>query len=782
MSIERNIIFLYPLSSKIKELKDEMEKDENLMVYELDSVNEYGQIVGVLEHSVTFSSDLKKTQAYLQECKQFTRVKTAKNFLVQDKSIPPHVFSKMQKLGLNEVLKEDSHLKSLIHKVDMFFRPFEDKLRKEEEEKNKALPGVLKMNKPTTIGEKKSQSGNEVQRVEKMALMDEPEKEKKKRKHSGFDADFLLGGSLNSNFELKKNNTDDQFLNSNFDNIQRKKLATFDPVENKPKLKNGNFTPVVEELKNNPQKQLQVKPPGELNKKSASNIEFQDPEYEKKEVEFKEQEEQLQKKRKKFEEQLADLKKKSIDFEEVLNDIERKKVEQIDNEESEKKRKYFEEVAIELEQKKKEVEEVEEELNKKRKTFDEVEADYNKKRKHFEESDLPLQEKKKALEELFEQGKKKNKLFEEQEELAKKKKKLFEETEAIKNVKEHSFEEIDLEQAKKNNFNEVEGDLNKKKGLDLDIDELEKKKLKFEEVAIEKPERTKFNEVDLDDKSKKRGDISDLEIERRKLKDLGLVDSENKKLGTFTEVEIEKKKKKNVDLGEPANRERPIAQRLDLESNKEFDEQTLDYSKFKKDRHTGEFTSEDDEAELKEKKTTEDILAEEEYIFYKNRSYGLEYLVIYNDFLLNSKMSADNLYKFIHFALIKDYHGVLSVILLDPRVEDIKQAGVSGIKLVYNGHDQNVGEYVPSEFMTYLDESIDRLLACNIPTWKDETFQIEMNEFIYPFYEEGKLLGYAICHLKDSVKSHNDATKIELLVMSLKGVVMQNIKTIGSSS
>ena len=65
--IERNIVFIYPLSSTLQELKQALEEDSNFMVYELDAVGEYSQLIGVLEHSMTFSSDLKKTEQYKQK-------------------------------------------------------------------------------------------------------------------------------------------------------------------------------------------------------------------------------------------------------------------------------------------------------------------------------------------------------------------------------------------------------------------------------------------------------------------------------------------------------------------------------------------------------------------------------------------------------------------------------------------------------------------------------------------------------------------------------------------
>jgi hypothetical protein len=289
MSIERNIIFLYPISSKLKELKEELEKDETNVVYELDSVNEYGQLIGVMEHSITFSSDMKKTESYLTDCKKFVKNNISKNFIIQNKIMPPHIFTKLQRIGLNEVIQEEIPLKNFYYKINTFFSTFEQAQKKEEEEKNKAVTEQF-IGGNTLLGEKnkpENYSSIEKQRIEKMATMDEDLGViKKNKKKSGFDLDTMLGGQFNSNFILKRNKSDMSFMKSPFDNMQRKKVATFDPVQRKSNLKRGSFTPVDREFNKNPHQQLGIKPPGELNKRKASGLSFDGPEMERRRAKF----------------------------------------------------------------------------------------------------------------------------------------------------------------------------------------------------------------------------------------------------------------------------------------------------------------------------------------------------------------------------------------------------------------------------------------------------------------------------------------------------------------
>lgn len=778
MSIERNIVFLYPISAKLKELKEKLEADDSVVVYELDSVNEYGQLIGVVEHSVTFSSDFKKTQQYLNDFKHFVRAKTAKNFLVQDKTMPPHIFSKLQKLGLNEVLKEDSHIKSLTHKVEMFFKPFEDQLKKEEEAKNVALPGSLK----SEIGigaDRKTEKDNAVQRVEKMATF-EPE-ESTKRKESGFDADFFLGGSLSSNFELKNNDLKNPLLKSPFDNIQRKKVAQFVDASNRPKLKGSSFKPIVGVLGNNPHKGLDLKPAGELNRKNTKNIDFDPAQLNRKKREFQAQESELSRKKVNFEQVERENSKKRAKFEEQLREIEKKRSSIPDTEEYSKKRKYFDEVLLDLQKKKTKFEEVEKELKKKKKQFEEIEIDLNKKKVQFEETDNSDQKKPLMIEELLDLEKKKSAAFEEVDLESKKKRALLEELAANKKIPELIELDIDLEQKDTGKFTEVETDSNKKAGFSPFESDLDSKKKSFTEVDVEKKRKGRFEEVDINH-TKKNLLYEQTEENKKKSQTLELdLGSNNKKL-KFDET-LSNKKSSFVETAQKDVNDGPkISETSHGSGLKDYEEQTLDYSQFKvkKDYKESEL-SVDKANELKSQQKLEALLQEDEYVFYDNRSYGLEYLIIYNDFLLNNKMERSHLYKFIHFALLKEYQGVISISVLDSRVENINESEGSCFRHVYCGHDSSKNKLIDSDYERFVISNFDKIISTNIPTWGDETYQVAINDFIYPFYEHGSLLGYAIGHFDRTIMSHHDASKVELLVMSLKGVVLDEYNKVAGN-
>ncbi|MFT6631949.1 MAG: hypothetical protein ACJAS4_001911 [Bacteriovoracaceae bacterium] len=771
MSIERNIIFLYPISSKLKELKEELEKDEETVVYELDSVNEYGQLIGIMEHSVTFSSDMKKTEGYLTDCKQFVKSKNSKNIVVQNKTMPPHFFTKLQRLGLNEVIQEDVPLKNFLHKVNMFFVPFEQALIKEEEEKNKAVTEQF-IGGNTLLGERKSPenySSEERQRVEKMTTGDENFGElKSKKKKSSFDHSSLLGGQFNSNFILKSNNSDMSFLKSPFDNMQRKKVATFDPVARKGPLKRGTFTPVSAEFNQNPHKQLGIKPPGELNKRKSSGVVFDEKEINRRKIKFDEIDAVIGKKAGKFEEVQKELNRKRAKFEEVQRELEKKNVEKKDETEAEKKkRKRFDEVLRDLNKKRTDLGLIEDELKKKKNLFEGVEAELKKKKSLYDEAKNDLEKKKGILISLEELQRKKKDLFNEVEAEQKKRKKFIEEEIEISKIKKLGSEfESDIEKKKGSEFEGEEYE--KKKGLKLDEVEIGRKNLKFDEVEIDKDKKKdKFQEVD-NSHDKKHDKFEEVEREREQ-KNLNLKDPErNRKDGRFEEVKKESLFKKNKDI--VIGRTNGEESDLDADGKKEYEENILDYSQFKKQYKEGKLSiSEEKKVEI-EKKFVDKILEEPEYTFYDNQSFGLEYLVIHNDFLLKDSVTADNLFKFIHFALIKEYAADITFYLMDPSAKD-DSSNHSTIRL-YSGHLARKNEILGNDFHEYETENLEKWVDTKLPLWQDETYQVETNEFIYPYFEDGKLLGFAVSHFKNTVRDHSDAAKVELLAMCLKGSIL----------
>lgn len=775
MSIERNIIFIFPISKTLKDLKDELNKNETgAVVYELDSISEYNQIIGIVEHSITFSSDLKKTEAYLKKCKNVLKKPTNKNILIQDQNVPARMFNKYQKAGLNEVILEGASAKSLVYKINMFFSPFEQAALKEEEAKNKAVMGNMTVAKPgqKKTGEREEYNSNERLRVEKTVdVEDDTGVLKKSNKSSAFALDAMLSSGAPVNLGLKKNKTDTSMLKSPFDKFQRKKLTEFNAVEAESKLKRATFQPIVGELKNNPHKKMDFKESGELARKKARDIELAEQEFKKKKINFEESLKELNKKNVQIELAESEFKKKKVGFEEVLKELERKKKATFEDTESgRKKKKAFDEFYQEMQRKKNEVDLVHEDLKKKKVDFREIDIEIGKKRKELEEEHIDLKKKRAILEELEGLKKKKGKILEEYAELEKKKKE-FEEVLSRAQIKKLKFpdpEDLDKKKGKENKIEE----LKRKKGNVFEDIEFEKKKLKFEEVDLEKdndPSKIK----DANELKKKNSKFDEIEKEGKNYAEVNVIDNENvyKRAG-FEEVGRER----GFSLEENLSFQKEV--KLDLgfaeKEKKEYTEQILDYGEFKKEKKQGRLLKEKEEEALKKQKELEKILDEPEYKFFENISFGLEFLIIYNDFLLKENITSLDLFKFIHFALLKSYGGDISFYLVRGGGDENETR--RSWECLYSGHRVRKNLLLENDFDRYEAINIEEWMSQKIPFWRDETYQEEINEFIYPYFEEGELMGIAVSHFKQTVKDHGDASKVELLCMCLKGVIINEYR------
>jgi hypothetical protein len=750
MSLEKNVIFIYPIVGVLQQLKEQLEEEGSFMVYEMDSLPEYGQLIGIMEHSVTFSSDMKKTSKYLQENKNFVKKNESRNIVVTTTKVPPHLVSKLQGFGLNEVLKEDIPIKSLSYKIEMFFKTYEQKEKGQQMAKQKASDElqVLKIG-----SEKKQENSQEKLRVERMGFMqEEAEKghmQNKKRNMHGLD---LLGGKIGQGKRVDMSG----FMGSPFDNMQRKKVTQFNAAQASGKLKRNSFKPVEPQLTrkkvdlNLPEKELHKKkvdfnlPEKELAKRKTTNLGFNTPDIKNKKVDFEEVPRELEKKDGRFEEVERDFEKEKVNFKEVERELNRKKTNFYEVEREEKDKPKFEEV--------------ERELNKKRHHFEEVEREHERKKLEQQESnDL---EKKKALE-LEEQQleRKKRAVLDELVELERKKK-TFQEVERDLEKKDGKFEEVEKDQSprEKKNQDSEEGSKRPRKFEEVEL-EHERKRGDFQEQELEKDPKKGmlFDEVDKDGDRKK---FEEVEAERTRPK--GVMDEKKKgsNKSNFEEGNIATHwGGKHASLDE-VKRDVKEMDSLTVSEKKDLGEQTIDYSKLKKQYEEGDLGSDEAIKDFSAKKKLQELLEEPEYTYYEPVSYGMEYLVLIQDFYTKRDGTSGELFKFISFALMKSLSAIMTVFVFDE--QKIANPVFSGHELMDFTGDLNWDE----EF----DKNIEEWEQIKLPTWSDNTFQEEMNSIVYPLFEEGEHYGLIVAHFENSIFTHEDAANAEMLLMTAKGV------------
>jgi len=117
-----NVVFVFPLCKVTLDLKEELEKNEEYTVYEVETAAEYLQLLGILDSSFTFFTDLPKASSCLEMTKSISVQKNHHQILVYKTSPSGLVLSRMEKHGLNESLPEFISMKNLMQKLTLFYK------------------------------------------------------------------------------------------------------------------------------------------------------------------------------------------------------------------------------------------------------------------------------------------------------------------------------------------------------------------------------------------------------------------------------------------------------------------------------------------------------------------------------------------------------------------------------------------------------------------------------------------------------------------------------------
>lgn len=254
--IDKNLIFIQPYSKKTQLLLERVSQDDDFMIFEVDALNEYGQIIGVLEQSITVSSDLQKTKIYLQESSDFVRVKDSKNILIQDSEIPSFLLSKLKSSGLNEVILEEISLDMLMDKIHQYFEVLD----------------VTNTDQSLLIGEtqaiaengRQSSGADEKSQTSTGGMFDFNNQSPNKS--------LVSIGKNESSFELKLNRTNISFIHNPFDRLQRRNIKVFTPRLNELDLKKLNFNLPESDFTKNPYRASLKVSPGGFSRKKIPNI------------------------------------------------------------------------------------------------------------------------------------------------------------------------------------------------------------------------------------------------------------------------------------------------------------------------------------------------------------------------------------------------------------------------------------------------------------------------------------------------------------------------------
>lgn len=219
--MKKTAIFFKPYNQTLESIKASLEPLEDYSIYEVGNPQEYGQILGILEGSYTFSSDLDVTKKYVKLNKKILVLGKHKNVFVSNELIPPRIQNALVDHGIDEILKENLPVKLYFKNMEVFFKKFDKKERKVTEFDSTINKSEVISNKNNKINEK-ANSTNQSQSINDQNSNNLNSPLKGKLNDNNKEEDGFLKGKTSTDNLDSKNSSESKFNENN--KIQEKNI------------------------------------------------------------------------------------------------------------------------------------------------------------------------------------------------------------------------------------------------------------------------------------------------------------------------------------------------------------------------------------------------------------------------------------------------------------------------------------------------------------------------------------------------------------------------------
>ncbi|MBC7428654.1 MAG: hypothetical protein H7336_08595 [Bacteriovorax sp.] len=138
MENKKQLIIIPPMSEAVKKLHEVLEgvaADENMEITLIDDLKELTQFLGNTGQCLILVSNAKKCATFLQENRFFLLKNHCKTILFSPKEIPAKTLVKFTKIGLTESILESSPPKTFLYKVKLLLRSIKTAKVAEDAEK-----------------------------------------------------------------------------------------------------------------------------------------------------------------------------------------------------------------------------------------------------------------------------------------------------------------------------------------------------------------------------------------------------------------------------------------------------------------------------------------------------------------------------------------------------------------------------------------------------------------------------------------------------------------------
>ncbi|MCT4642990.1 MAG: hypothetical protein N4A33_11930 [Bacteriovoracaceae bacterium] len=118
--MEKNIILFQCKNSALDGFCNFLESKSEFELYEIDTVDEFNQLIGILEQTVIISTELDITKKLIESTASFNR-KDIHYLLAYDKTIPSYILNSLNNKGLRSIVKTDIDSHELLKNVNDLF-------------------------------------------------------------------------------------------------------------------------------------------------------------------------------------------------------------------------------------------------------------------------------------------------------------------------------------------------------------------------------------------------------------------------------------------------------------------------------------------------------------------------------------------------------------------------------------------------------------------------------------------------------------------------------------
>lgn len=176
MDAKKPLLLIEPLTESLKKLKEALSvsqaaegSEDNFEIYVVNTISEAISLIPTIGPSLTICAAAKQSAQILQYNRPVMRRLRSKMILLSEKPLPPLLVTKLQKMGLTELIVEPIQPKTLLFKVKFFLKslPLLSKLEEAQRAEKESVKKI-KVSKDEML----DVNTEEKQRIEKGLVLD----------------------------------------------------------------------------------------------------------------------------------------------------------------------------------------------------------------------------------------------------------------------------------------------------------------------------------------------------------------------------------------------------------------------------------------------------------------------------------------------------------------------------------------------------------------------------------------------------------------------------------